>query len=62
MSGAVSVLKRGVYQQKLCMAAVIFGTVGAVAGSLFAISVNAVVLNILLLIVMLIAIISIFRG
>ena len=62
MSGAPSVLKRGAYHEKLCSAAVVGGTIGAVAGSLFAISVNAVVLNILLLIVMLIAIISIFRG
>ena len=59
--GAVPVLKSGNYHQKLACAAVLGGSLGAVLGSLLAISLPAALLNILLLAVMLIAIVSIFR-
>ena len=61
MGGAFSVLKNGRYHRKLSCAAVIFGSIGAIAGCIFAISVNALVLNILLIAVMLIAIVSLLK-
>lgn len=61
-TGGTQVLKRGQYQKKTCSAAVIFGSLGAVLGSLFTISISAPVLNIILLVVLLIAIISTFRS
>ena len=61
MSGAVSVVRSRRYHQKLCCAAVLFGVCGAVLGILFAITVNATVLNILLIAVMLVAIVSMLR-
>ena len=61
MSGSIHVVRGGNYHRKLCSAAVIFGSVGAILGTLFAISINATLLNILLLAVMLIAIFSMFR-
>ncbi len=60
--GAVPVLRRGSYHRKQVCAAVLFGSLGAVLGSLFAISLSALVLNIVLLAVMLVAILSIFKG
>ena len=59
--GVLSFVKSGEYHHKMVCAAIFAGTVGAVLGSLFAISLNAAVLNVILIAVMLVAIISIFR-
>ncbi len=62
MSGGVSIVRGGLYNRKLVLAAMIFGSVAAVLGVMLAISLNQLVLNILLLAVMLLAVISIFKG
>lgn len=62
LAGGVSVLRGGLYHRKMVLCATIFGSLGAVLGTLFAISVPSTVLNILLLIVMLIAIVTMFRS
>ena len=62
MFGGVAVLRGGRYHRKTACAAVVFGTLGAVLGCLFAISIDALLLNILLLGVMLVAVISFLRG
>lgn len=61
MGGGISILKSRQYHQKLSCCAVVFGSLGALLGCLFTISVNAVLLNVLLFIVMLIAIVTMFR-
>ncbi len=61
LGGGVQIIKNGLYHQKMSISSVIGGSVGAILGCLFAISISATLLNILLLIVMLIAIISMFR-
>ena len=62
LGGGIPVLKGGRYSRKMTSAAATFGTLGAVIGSLLALSMNAALLNVLLLVVMLIAIISLFRD
>ena len=62
MSGAIPILKNGGYHQKTACAAVIFGALGAACGSIFAISINQTLLNILVLCVMVIAIVSLLRN
>ena len=62
LTGGISVLRRGVYHRKLVLCAVTFGAAGAVLGTLFAVSVPAVLLNVLLLLVMLLAIITMFQS
>ena len=61
LGGALSIFRSGRYHKKSACAAVLSGTAGAVLGTLFTISISAALLNILLLLVMLIAIISMFR-
>lgn len=61
MGGGIPIIKSGRYQQKPACAAVVFGSVGAILGVLFAISISATLLNILLVAVMLIAIASLMR-
>ena len=61
MSGGVSIIKGGLYNRKMVLAAMTAGSVAAVLGVLLAVSMNQLLLNILLIIVMLIAVISIFR-
>ncbi|MBR0140047.1 MAG: hypothetical protein IJM17_07160 [Firmicutes bacterium] len=61
MSGGVSIVKAGMYNRKMVLAAMTAGSVASILGVLMAISMNQLVLNILLLFVMLIAIISIFK-
>ena len=60
--GGIPLLKMGNYQHKQVCAAVTAGSLGAVLGSVLALSLGAMLLNIILLAVMLIAVISIFRG
>ena len=62
LAGGVSVLRGGRYHRKMALCAAVFGSVGAVIGTLLAISVPAGVLNLLLMAVMLIAIVTMFRG
>ena len=61
MSGGVSIVKGGLYNRKLVLAAMTAGSVAAVLGVLLAISMNQLLLNILLILVMLIAVVSIFK-
>lgn len=61
MGGGLAVIKSGNYHQRLSCSAVTGGTIGAILGTIFTISINATVLNILLIGVMVIAIISMFR-
>ncbi|MBO7411488.1 MAG: hypothetical protein J6T92_06135 [Ottowia sp.] len=61
MGGGISIIKSGRYHQKPACAAVVFGSLGAILGVLFAISISATLLNILLVGVMLIAIVSLRR-
>ena len=62
MSGGISIVKGGLYSRKLVLAAMTAGSVAAVLGVLLAISINPLLLNILLIIVMLLAVVSIFRS
>ena len=62
MSGGVSIVKGGLYNRKMLLAAMTAGSVAAVLGVMLAISMNQLLLNILLIIVMLIAVVSIFKG
>ena len=61
LGGGMQVIRSGLYHQKMALSSVIGGTIGAILGCLFAISVSATLLNILLLIVMVVAIVSMFR-
>ena len=59
--GGVKFVKSGMYHKKTVLAAITAGTVTAVVGCLIMITLPAMVLNIILLIVMLVAIISMFK-
>ena len=61
MSGGVSIVRGGLYNRKLLLAAMTAGSAASILGVLLAISMDQLLLNILLLLVMLIAVISIFR-
>ena len=61
MGGALAIIKSRNYHQKLSLAAVSGGTVGAILGTIFTVSIGATTLNIILLAVMLIAIYSLFK-
>ena len=61
MSGGVSIVRGGLYNRKLLLAAMTAGSAASILGVLLAISMDQLLLNILLLVVMLIAVISIFR-
>lgn len=61
MGGAPVVVKRGDYLQKVTVMAVTAGSAGAVLGGLFAVSVDPVILNVLMMIMLVIAIISMLR-
>ena len=62
VAGAAPIIMEDRYHHRLACSAVLFGTAGAVLGSLFTITVSGVLLNILLMFVLLVAIISIFTG
>ncbi len=62
MSGGVAIVKAGLYNRRLLLAAMTAGSAAAVLGVLLAVSMDPLLLNILLIGVMLIAVISIFRG
>ena len=61
MSGGVSIVKAGLYNRKMVLAAMTAGSAAAVLGVMLAISMDQLLLNILLIIVMLVAVISIFK-
>lgn len=61
LSGGIHILKKRLYHQKLAVASVLTGSLGALLGSLLAISISASLLNILLLIVMAVAIFSMLK-
>jgi len=62
ISGGVSVVKSGLYQKKIVLAALTFGSLGAIVGTALAISIPALVLNVVLIAVMLIAIVSMVKN
>ena len=61
VTGGVSIVKAGLYNRKLVLAAMTAGSLAAVLGVMLAISMDPLLLNILLLLVMLVAVISIFK-
>ena len=58
MSGGYNILKTGKYHQKTALSAAILGTLGALLGVTLALTISAGLLNIILLIVMALAIVS----
>lgn len=62
LAGGISVLRGGLYHRKMVLCATLFGSLGSLLGTLFAVSLPAAVLNILLLMVMFIAIVTMFRS
>ncbi len=62
IAGGISVMKSGLYQKKMTLAALIFGSIGAIIGTTLAISIPALTLNVILIIVMVIAILSMIRS
>ena len=62
MSGGVAIVRGGLYNRKMVLAAMTAGSVASILGVVLAISMNQLLLNILLLIVMLIAVICIFKN
>lgn len=62
ISGGYQVLRNGNYQRKMVVASVIFGSLGAIIGAFLAISIPAILLNIVLIAVMLLAIAVMFRD
>ena len=61
MSGGISVIRSGLYNRRLVLAAMTAGSVAALLGVLLAVSLDPLLLNILLLAVMLIAVVSVFK-
>lgn len=61
MSGGAAIVKSARYNRRMVLAAMTAGSAAAVLGCILAVSLNAMVLNIVLIAVMIIAIISIFR-
>lgn len=61
VTGGVSIVKAGLYNRKLVLAAMTAGSLAALLGVMLAISMDPLLLNILLILVMLVAVISIFK-
>lgn len=61
VAGGINVVPRKKYNPKLILSSVTAGSVAAVIGCLLAISINAAVLNVLLLIVIAVAIVSLIK-
>ena len=62
MGGGIAIIREKRYHQKLSCASVVCGSAGAALGSLFTISVSPLVLNLLLLVVLVIAIVTMLRD
>ena len=54
-------MKAGLYNRKLVLAAMTAGSLAALLGVMLAISMDPLLLNILLILVMLVAVVSIFK-
>ena len=61
VTGGISIVKAGLYNRKLVLAAMTAGSLAAVLGVMLAISMDPLLLNILLILVMLVAVVSIFK-
>ena len=61
LSGGIKVVKSGNYNKKFTFAAVTFGTLGAIIGTRFTVSLNANVLSVILIIMMVVATISMLK-
>lgn len=61
VTGGVSIVKAGLYNRKLVLAAMTAGSLAALLGVMLAISMDPLLLNILLILVMLVAVVSIFK-
>ncbi|MBO4235353.1 MAG: hypothetical protein J5928_02755 [Firmicutes bacterium] len=61
ISGGGAVLKQNLYQRKMVFASTVFGSIGAILGAFLVISIPALILNILLIAIMLIAIVVMFQ-
>ena len=61
MSGGAAIVRSARYNRKMVLAAMTSGSAAAILGCILAVSLDAMLLNILLIAVMLIAIVSIFR-
>lgn len=61
LSGGIKVVKSGNYNKKFAFAAVTFGTLGAIIGTRFTVSLNANVLSVILIIMMVVATISMLK-
>ena len=61
LSGGVGIIRQGNYHQKTAVAAATAGAFGALLGVLFTLSLSPLALNIILIIVMLIAIVTMLR-
>ena len=61
MAGGVRVLRSGLYQKKIALAAVTFGTLGALAGTAFTVSLNATALSVILLAIMAVTAVTMLR-
>ena len=62
MGGGVAIIREKRYYRKMACAAVVCGSAGAAAGSLFTISVPPLALNIMLLVVLAIAVVTMLRD
>ena len=61
VTGGISIVRAGLYNRKLILAAMTAGSLAALLGVMLAISMNPLLLNILLILVMLMAVVSIFK-
>ena len=61
MTGGVRVLRSGNYQRKLSLLGALFGFVGALIGAVFTVSLNAGILNVILLFIMAFTAVSMLR-
>lgn len=61
MAGGIRVLRSGLYQKKIALAAVSFGTLGALVGTAFTVSLDATALSVILLIIMAITALTMLR-
>lgn len=61
MAGGIRVLRSGLYQKKIALAAVSFGTLGALVGTAFTVSLDATTLSVILLVIMAITAVTMLR-
>lgn len=61
MAGGVQVLRSGVYQKKIALAALSFGAIGALIGTVFTVNLDATTLSVILLAIMAITAVTMLR-